>query len=148
MKRWLWLVLLSMASGLALGEGVVAKEIVVYKSPYCGCCSKWVTHLEQNGYSVVTHDVQNMTPVKEQYGIAKPLASCHTAVVDGYVIEGHVPADEIDTLLQQRPEIHGLSVPGMPVGTPGMEHGNHQDDYDVVAIKKDGSTYVYKEHRK
>src|SRR3990172_3983402 len=91
----------------------VAQEITVYKSPTCGCCNKWVTHLEQHGFSVAAHDVADVNRVKAQLGVPPTLGSCHTAVVGGYVIEGHVPADLIARLLAQPPAVAGVAVPGM-----------------------------------
>lgn len=119
------------------------KTVVVYKSPTCGCCTKWVAHMEQNGFKVESHNVQDVSPYKKQYGIAKSLASCHTALVGGYVIEGHVPASDILRLLREKKDIKGLAVPAMPVGTPGMEMGNRKDKYNVIAIHKDNTTSIW-----
>lgn len=119
-----------------------SEEIVVYKSPTCGCCSKWVGHLESHGFMVVAHDVTNLAEIKAQFGVSSDLTSCHTAAVDGYVIEGHVPADVIARLLDQRPDVLGLAVPGMPMGSPGME-GSTVQRYDVIAFGRDGSRDVY-----
>ncbi|MDH5178134.1 MAG: DUF411 domain-containing protein [Gammaproteobacteria bacterium] len=124
-----------------------AQEITVYKSPTCGCCKKWITHLENNGFKVKAQDMQNVTPKKIEFGITPQTASCHTAVVDGYVIEGHVPAEDIKRLLKDKPkDVTGLTVPGMPVGSPGMEMGDRKDPYNVLAIGKDGRTSVYANH--
>ena len=122
---------------------LLAAEVTVYKSPSCGCCKKWIRHLEQNGFSVKTHDTQNVVPYKIQHGISPRLASCHTAVVDGYVIEGHVPASDIKRLLTERPAVKGLTVPGMPIGSPGMEQGARQDRYDVLTFDAKGGTKVF-----
>lgn len=119
-----------------------AGAVTVYKSASCGCCKDWVTHMEANGFSVKSVDVDDLRPHKSRYGISPSLASCHTAVVDGYVVEGHVPADDIRRMLRERPAIQGLAVPGMPAGSPGMEQG-HQDRYNVLAIDKSGSISVY-----
>lgn len=127
---------------LLTGPGQAA-DAIVYKSPSCGCCSSWVSHLRDNGYNVTAVDVEDVTPYKRQYGIPPRLGSCHTAVIEGYVIEGHVPAADISRLLGERPDILGLTVPGMPLGSPGMEMGNRIDPYQVLAIEKDGSTSVY-----
>ncbi|HEX6939082.1 MAG TPA: DUF411 domain-containing protein [Longimicrobiales bacterium] len=124
-----------------LADGA-APTITVYKSPTCGCCRKWVEHVRKHGFEVVTHDTQDMTQVKAASGVPGELASCHTAIVDGYVIEGHVPADLIRRMLDERPQILGLAVPGMPMGAPGME-GPYKEDYDVLAIRRDGTTEVY-----
>ena len=117
-------------------------EVTVYKSPTCGCCGKWVTHLESNGFKVVTEDMPNVNPMKQRLGLPQQLASCHTAVVGGYVVEGHVPAELIKRLLEEKPDIAGIAVPGMPIGSPGMEGPNPQP-YDVIAFKKDGSQEVF-----
>ncbi len=125
---------------------VQANDITVYKNPSCGCCNKWVTHLRQNGFKVSTHDVKNVVPHKIKLGVTPQLASCHTAVIAGYTIEGHVPAAEIKRLLSEKPNIKGLSVPRMPRGTPGME-GKVKDSYDVVAFDSEGKTSVYKHYK-
>ena len=120
-----------------------ATEIEVYKSATCGCCKEWVKHLQDNGFSVKAHDVPNITAHKTANGVPAKLASCHTAKVDGYVIEGHVPASDIKRLLKERPAVSGLAVPGMPVGSPGMEHGEQKDRYEVLTFDKQGKTGVY-----
>ena len=119
-----------------------AADVVVYKSPTCGCCSKWVDHMRDSGFSVEVHDRRNMSPIKSEMGIPRHLQSCHTAMVGGYVIEGHVPASEIVRMLRQKPSIKGLAVPGMPMGSPGME-GPRSDPYDVLSIQHDGKTRVF-----
>lgn len=120
----------------------VAEEIVVYKSPTCGCCKKWVAHMRENGFKVTVHEQYNVTPVKNEMGVPRPLRSCHTAKVGGYVVEGHVPADVVKQLLEEKPEVAGLAVPGMPMGSPGME-GFRKDPYDVVAFTASGGSRVY-----
>lgn len=122
-----------------------APEIVVYKSPTCGCCAKWNDHLSDAGFIVEAHDMDDMNAIKGQHGLPADLRSCHTAIVDGYVIEGHVPAADIQKLLQARPDIKGLAVPGMPLGSPGMEHPNPQA-YEVIAWEADGTRSVFSEH--
>ena len=106
-------------------------DIVVHKDPNCGCCSGWVQHLRAAGYSVDARDTTDLASVKQQYGVPPELASCHTAIVGGYVVEGHVPAAAIRRLLAERPDAKGLAVPGMPVGSPGMEGGTPQP-YAVI----------------
>ncbi len=130
------------ASAAAAGRSVTGTEVLVYKSPACGCCSKWVDHLEEFGFTVRTEDVADLRPLKVENGITPELASCHTAVVDGYVIEGHVPADVIARLLDERPDVRGLAVPGMPIGSPGME-GVTNEPYEILAFDGDGRTSVY-----
>ncbi|HUF09315.1 MAG TPA: DUF411 domain-containing protein [Rhodothermales bacterium] len=118
-------------------------EVMVYKTPTCGCCSKWVEHLEENGFAVKTTDQADVTPIKKKVGLPSGLGSCHTAIVDGYVVEGHVPAEVVKKMLRERPDIVGISTPGMPIGSPGMEQGDRVDSYDVVAFDKNGKTSVY-----
>ncbi|MEO8296106.1 MAG: DUF411 domain-containing protein [Gemmatimonadota bacterium] len=119
-------------------------DITVYKSPSCGCCAKWIDHLTANGFKVTTRNMEDVTPIKSQNHVPDALRSCHTAIVNGYVIEGHVPASDIQHLLRDKPKISGLAVPGMVTGSPGMEGGTAQS-YDVVAFG-DGKTSVYAKH--
>jgi hypothetical protein len=128
------------------GAPALAAEITVYKSPTCGCCKEWVKHLRANGFSVTTKDVADVTPYKEANGVPPMLESCHTAKVNGYTIEGHVPAADIRRLLKERPKVRGLAVPGMPVGSPGMEQGAHKERYDVLSFDHTGNTRVYARH--
>lgn len=124
------------------GTAAEATLVTVYKSPTCGCCTKWVEHLEQSGFRVEVHDTADVQPVKARHGLPGSLASCHTALVGGYVVEGHVPADVIRRLLRERPQVAGVAVPGMPMGSPGME-GPYKDDYDIVSFTRGGATNVY-----
>lgn len=119
--------------------------INVYKSATCGCCEQWVKHLRDNGLKVEAHNVANPSDMREKMGIPEHLGSCHTAVVEGYAIEGHVPAAEIKRLLAARPKAKGLAVPAMPLGSPGME-GPRKDAYDVFLVLPDGSTRVYQHY--
>ena len=140
----------SVASGLtllllaALPAAVSADsaEIVVYKSPACGCCGKWVDHLRQNKLSVKAIDVPDVAPIKRDNGVPAQLASCHTAIVDGYVIEGHVPAQDVKRLLKERPAVSGLAVPRMPIGSPGME-GPNPEPYSVLSFDRSGKIEVF-----
>ena len=143
MKKIIQQFILVSALGVAFSTPSFATEITVYKSPTCGCCKEWVKHLQANGFSVKAHDVADITVHKTANGVPAKLASCHTAKVDGYVIEGHVPASDIKRLLKERPAVSGLAVPGMPVGSPGMEHGEHKDRYEVLTFDKQGKTGVY-----
>ena len=119
-------------------------KIVVYKSPTCGCCGKWVDHVRAAGYPVQTIDVDDVTPYKTKYGVPLELSSCHTGIVEGYAIEGHVPADIIDKLLKERPKnAKAIAVPGMPLGSPGMEVPGRKDSYEVILIAKDGKRSVF-----
>jgi hypothetical protein len=118
--------------------------VTVYKTPTCGCCSKWITHLQQAGFVVTAHDRDDLTPIKRQHGVPRTLESCHTAVVGGYVVEGHVPADVIQRLLRERPAVAGIAVPGMPAGSPGMEYpGAPPQPYSVMAFRAEGGWSVY-----
>ncbi len=123
--------------------GPDAPTVTVFKSPTCGCCSMWVEHLEASGFTVDARDRDDMTAVKDSLGLPSDLASCHTGVVDGYVIEGHVPAQHIAQLLDERPDVLGLSVPGMPIGSPGMERGDRVDPYDVLVVDSNGEAAVF-----
>ena len=123
-----------------------ATEIHVYKSPTCGCCNDWIKHLEASGFAVSATNVPESRHYRARFGMPARLGSCHTAVVAGYVIEGHVPAREIKRLLRERPTALGLSGPGKPVGSPGMdgpEYGGQVDPYDVLLVQKDGRASVY-----
>lgn len=119
------------------------KEIEVYYSKTCSCCKKWMSHLNDHGFEVVPRPVDNMKELKNKYGVKGEYASCHTALIDGYVVEGHVPADDIKRLLKLRPKIKGLSVPAMPVGTPGMEQGERKDPFYVITLPEQGEPKVF-----
>lgn len=118
-------------------------EVVVYKSPTCGCCRKWISHLNANGFSVKAINTHDVNSIKQQQGVQPKLASCHTAIVEGYTIEGHVPAKDIQRLLKEKPKVKGLTVPGMPIGSPGMEQGEKKDPYAVLTFQENGDTTVY-----
>lgn len=128
----------------AAGAHAAATTVEVYKSATCKCCAKWVDHMRANGFTVNTHDIGNKE-AREKAGISPTLGSCHTALVDGYAIEGHVPAQDVKRLLRERPRAVGLTAPGMPHGSPGME-GARSDPYDVLLIGKQGDTSVYSHH--
>jgi hypothetical protein len=119
--------------------------ITVYKDPNCGCCKAWIAHLQKAGYTVDAKDSPNMGEIKRSLGVPEALTSCHTAVVNGYLIEGHVSPEEIDRLLAQKPTIAGLAVPGMPMGSPGMDGGAKQH-YQVLSFDKAGKTKVFASH--
>ena len=116
--------------------------VEVYKSATCGCCGKWIEHLQANGFTVRAHDVAEPPVYRAKFGVPDALGSCHTATVGGYVLEGHVPAQEVKRLLAERPRARGLAVPAMPLGSPGME-GPRADPYEVLLIELDGRTRVY-----
>jgi len=118
------------------------ESITVYKSPTCGCCSQWVRHLQDNGFEVEAINRKDMNSIKSEAEIPRQLASCHTAIIGDYVVEGHVPAADIKRLLKEQPDVAGLAVPGMPMGSPGME-GHRQDSYEVLTFTKTGDTTVF-----
>ncbi len=126
-------------SATPAGSGPTIK---VYKDANCGCCKEWVTHLEQNGFKVESVDMPDLSAVKQKYGVKPELESCHTGVVNGYTVEGHVPADLILKMLKEKPAIAGIAVPGMPSGSPGME-GGAKEKYDVLTFDRAGRTTVY-----
>ena len=122
-----------------------ATPLELWKDPSCGCCQDWVDHMQANGFKVTVHDTGN-NAVRTRLGLPQKLGSCHTALVGGYLVEGHVPASDVRTLLRHKPKALGLAVPGMPVGSPGMdgpEYGNRRDRYDVLLVARDGSTHVF-----
>ena len=124
------------------------KFIEVYRSPTWGCCGDWITYVEKNGYTVAVKDTNDLSAVKAQYKVPPTLQSCHTAIVDGYIIEGHVPIEDIERLLADKPEITGLAVPGMPIGSPGMEvAGAESQPFDVIAFDKSGNMEVFASYR-
>ncbi|QYJ00965.1 DUF411 domain-containing protein [Thalassovita mediterranea] len=115
-----------------------AQTMNVHKTPWCGCCAKWAEHLEENGFDVVIHEHEDLTPIRSELGVPGELQSCHTGEVNGYAVEGHVPAADIRRLLAEMPSARGLSVPGMPAGSPGMEMGDRVDAYEVILFGDDG----------
>ena len=119
--------------------------VTVYKTRTCGCCSKWVDHLKAKGFAPTVKDVPSTAPARKEFGVPDKLLSCHTAVVDGYTVEGHVPAEDIHRMLKQRPKAKGLAVPGMPNGSPGMEGAGRQA-YSVLLFKADGTTTVFQKY--
>jgi hypothetical protein len=131
---------LGLGISLLPGDGTraSAQTITVYKTPWCGCCGDWIKHLQRDGFDVVAIERDDLAPVRQRYDVPDRLASCHTAEIDGYAIEGHVPAAEIRRLLNERPAAKGLSVPGMPMGSPGMEQGGQSHPYDVVLFGPSG----------
>ncbi|HEU0079293.1 MAG TPA: DUF411 domain-containing protein [Longimicrobiaceae bacterium] len=130
------------AAKVAAAPAGQAVTVTVYKSPTCGCCTKWEEHLRGNGFRVVSVPREDMNAIKAEHGVPKGLQSCHTALVDGYAVEGHVPADVIRKLLSERPKVKGVAVPGMPMGSPGME-GPHKDEYEVYTFDASGPKDVY-----
>ena len=146
-------------AALALPAGALAQvqaqgqansvQVEVWKSPSCGCCKDWIAHMEKSGFRFTVHETGN-TAVRQRMRIPLALGSCHTAVIGRYAIEGHVPAKDVQRLLREKPEAVGLTVPGMPIGSPGMdgpEYGARKDAYDVLVVRKDGSTSSYQSYR-
>ncbi len=119
--------------------------VVVYKSPTCGCCGGWADHMRDEGFRVERVDIDNLAKIKAENGVPRTLQSCHTALVDGYVIEGHVPAQDVRRLLSERPQVTGIGVPGMPAGSPGME-GPRSQPYDVLTFDAKGTMSVFAKH--
>lgn len=146
----------ALAAGTLAGLGLAAQParpvVEVWKTASCGCCHDWIKHLQDQGFEVQTHDVSNATKndYRRRLGLADAYGSCHTALVGGYVIEGHVPAREIRRLLKDRPRALGLAVPGMPIGSPGMDgpdYGGHKDAYDVLLVQRGGTASVFQSYR-
>ncbi|MBE9066472.1 DUF411 domain-containing protein [Leptolyngbya cf. ectocarpi LEGE 11479] len=127
-------------------QAALASEINVFRSPTCGCCGLWIEHMREAGFQVNDQITEDMAAIKEQYDIPDNLTSCHTAVVDGYVVEGHIPAADVARLLTENSDIAGIAVPGMPSGSPGMESGSYVESYTVFAFDKNGATTSFSEH--
>ena len=122
-------------------------HVQVWKSPSCGCCKAWVEHMQTEGFSVTSHNVEDTSPIRDNAGIPKSMGSCHTAIVGGFAIEGHVPAREVRRLLGEtaafKSKVVGLTVPAMPVGSPGMEQGSRRDPFNVILILKKNTSRIY-----
>ena len=151
LSRW---IPFALAAAVAVSLGAASTEhradsgsaavsvVTVYKSASCGCCGKWVDYLRANGFEVKVVDMDDLSEIKSASGVPRSLQTCHTAIVEGYVVEGHVPVDALRTLLHDRPKVAGIGVPGMPVGSPGMD-GTPVQHYDVIAWDKTGKTSVF-----
>jgi hypothetical protein len=146
---------LVLVAALALGAPVLHAQqrpaaakphLTVYKSPTCGCCAKWVDYMNANGFTSEVTNMVDVTPIKIKHNVSPRLASCHTTLVGGYVIEGHVPVEDVRRLLKEKPAVVGLAAPGMPAGSPGMDVPN-SPPYDVVSFDKAGTTRVYASHK-
>lgn len=140
-RGFAWLLAGGLAAGVGLGlrGAAAAVEVKVFKDPRCGCCTGWVRHLEASGFAVSVQDMEDLSGVKRLGGVPEELSACHTAIVDGYTVEGHVPAPALRRLLAERPDIRGLAVPGMPAGSPGMPSPT-SERYEVLAFTADGRT--------
>jgi len=139
---------LALFATLLLAQATQAAEPVaidVHRDPNCGCCKAWIEHLQASGFAVTDHVENDMATLKQRLGVPYSLGSCHTAVIDGKFVEGHVPAADI-LRLRQRPDLIGAAVPGMPIGSPGMEMGHRQDAYQVLGVARDGSQDVLAEY--
>lgn len=137
--------LLTLALLAVAGIAQAAQTIDVYRDPNCGCCKQWIGHLRANGFTVNDHVEPQMSAVKQRLGVAPRLASCHTAAIDGKFVEGHVPAEQIHALLA-RDDLKGIAVPGMPMGSPGMEMGDRKDAYEVIGLTRDGKDVTVAEY--
>ena len=155
-RQWLATALPLAGAGLAIAllptatRAATPTPVEVWKDPNCGCCQDWVDHMQANGFAVKVHATGN-NAVRARLGLPQTLGSCHTALVGGYLVEGHVPASDVRKLLQQKPKALGLAVPGMPVGSPGMDgavYGDRRDPYDVLLVAHDGSTRVFNSYNK
>jgi hypothetical protein len=148
MKRRLFLQALAATATLpALARAQSASPLIeIWRSPTCGCCGAWVKHLQENGFATKVNMVDDTSAARKAAGIPERLGSCHTGKVAGYALEGHVPAADIRKLLAAKPNAIGLAVPGMPVGSPGMEQGNMKQPYDVLLVKANGTTEVFAHH--
>lgn len=136
--KWMSRALIALGTTVAGGATLAfgADKVQVYKSPTCGCCTEWVGHMKRNGFDVVVHDVRDVMPYRDRYGVPDAMSSCHTALVGGYVVEGHVPAADVKRLLRDKPKATGIAVPGMVQGSPGMEQGRGADRYNVILFTK------------
>ncbi|MEX2179013.1 MAG: DUF411 domain-containing protein [Gemmatimonadaceae bacterium] len=123
-----------------------ATRVTVFKDANCGCCKDWIEHLRKHAFEVVSRDTSDVVGVKRAGRVPERLYSCHTAFVEGYVVEGHVPAADIQRLLKEKPKVAGIAVPGMPAGSPGMEVGGRVDRYNVIAFNRDGTTSIFARH--
>jgi hypothetical protein len=142
LNRYALLLISLLGASAAMAQATVVE---VFKSPYCGCCGKWVEHLRQSGFEVKANDVEDVPAVRQKLGMPDRLGSCHTAKIGGYVVEGHVPAADIQRLLKEKPMALGLSVPSMPPGSPGMESSKPMP-YQTLLVQSDGSTRVFAQH--
>jgi hypothetical protein len=140
----------ALAGGMSVWAAAAAADprtMTIYMSPTCGCCAKWVDHVKAAGFTTVVHEDEDMETVKDSLGVPKDLRSCHTAQVEKYLIEGHVPAEDIKALLAKKPAAAGLAAPGMPASSPGMAvPGQPHEAYDVLLFRRDGSSEVYARH--
>ena len=131
---------------VSFAKDILSKDIVVYKNPECNCCNRWIKYLKKNNYNVTEKNTRDVFAEKKRLGVPEKVASCHTAVIDGYVVEGHATHRDIKRLLLLRPDIKGIAVPDMPIGTPGMESGDKKEKYNVMSFDKNGKIKVFVKH--
>jgi hypothetical protein len=149
MKTFFALSMAVFGAQLALAEGTGTgkpAEMTVYRSPSCGCCGKWIDHMQKNGFVIKDIKTEDMDSVKRKLGVPKQLESCHTALIGGMAVEGHVPAEDVKLALSEENRKAGLAAPGMPMGSPGMEMGGKKDAFAVIAFDKDGAPSRFSEH--
>ena len=147
-RRSLIGLILAAIPAVACAKPAKAAKLTIYKSPYCGCCGAWVDHIKASGIRTAVHELEDVTPLATKLGVPDNLRSCHTAAIGGYFVEGHVPAAVIRKLLRERPKARGITVPGMPIGSPGMEQGDRRDAYDTRLVLHDGSSRVFVKHNR
>ncbi len=131
---------------VAIAQATLASEITVFRSPTCGCCGQWIEHAKAAGFQVKDEVTEDMDAIKQRYGVPQSLISCHTTVVGDYVVEGHIPAEDVQKLLTEKPDIAGIAVPGMPIGSPGMESGDYTEPYTVFSFTESGEIDAFAEH--
>lgn len=146
MKIILIIALMLSISSVGYSQDRQIKDIVVYKNPECVCCKKWIKYLKKNNYNVTEKNTRDVFAEKKRLGVPEKISACHTAVIDGYVVEGHVTHRDIKRLLLLRPDIKGIAVPGMPTGTPGMEKGEAREQYNTMSFDKKGKIKVFSQH--
>lgn len=140
-KKFLFFALLT--SSVFAVEG---KLMTVYKSPFCGCCNDWINIMKNEGFKIKAIETNEVNIIKQKAGLQAGQTSCHTAFVDGYLVEGHVNYSAVKKMLDEKPDILGITVPGMPIGSPGMEQGDIKEAYNILYLNKDGSTGIYESH--
>jgi hypothetical protein len=147
MRFAIFLAVLALLAGCSKAPSSAgAQQLTVYKSPTCGCCAKWMEHVNANGLATELKSEQDMTTVQKNLGVPDGLHACHVATAGGYLIVGHVPAEDIQRLLREKPKALGLAVRGMPAGSPGMEHGGHREPFDTLLFQADGQSSVFAQH--
>ncbi len=145
-RRRRWALAVAPLALLACVQSAAATMIEVVKSPHCGCCTHWIEYLRHEGFEVKVVDREDVSPFARQLGVPDDLRSCHTAVVEGYAVEGHVPAADIRRLLAERPDVAGIAVPGMPIGSPGMEQGGMRQRYQTLSFTRAGERRLFAQH--